>query len=152
MNPENTYHVEAWWVADKAGLTRSKSSRTAIHFSAPIEFGGMAGRWTPEELFLSSIASCFTTTFQSLAGYLNFEFCDLEVSADGTIYKDKPGYRFKQISVHPRLTIAREEDRDRGLTLLQKTKELCLISRAVAVPLDFTPSLIVTQARVAVLS
>ena len=152
MNTEYNFHVEAWWVAGKAGLARSKSSPTAIHFSAPSEFGGMAGRWTPEELFLSSIASCFTTTFQSLAEYLNFEYHDLEVSADGTIYKDKPGYRFKQISLHPRLTIPREEDQERGLTLLEKSKELCLISRAVAVPLDFTPSLVVTQARVEVLS
>lgn len=152
MNTEHDFHVEAWWVAGKAGLTRSRSSRTAVHFSAPIDFGGMAGRWTPEELFLSAIASCFTTTFQSLAEYLNFEYCDLEVTADGIIYKDKPGYRFKQISIHPKLTISREEDRDRGLTLLQKSKELCLVSRAVAVPLDFTPSLVLTEARVAVVS
>ena len=152
MNNEHNYHVEAWWVAGKAGLTRSESSRTAVHFSAPIEFGGMGGRWTPEELFLSAIASCFTTTFQSLAEYLKFEYNDLEVSADGTIYKDKPGYRFKQISIHPKLTIPREGDRDRGLTLMQKSKELCLISRAIAVPLDFTPSLVVTQAPLAIVS
>lgn len=146
MDTEQTFHVEAWWVAGKAGLARSQSSPTAIHFSAPIEFGGMAGRWTPEELFLAAIASCFTSTFQTLAEYLKFEYCDLEVSTDGIIYKDKSGYRFKQISIHPKLTILQDEDHDRGLTLLQKSKELCLVSRAVAVPLDFKPSLVVTQA------
>lgn len=148
MDIQHNYHVEAWWVAGKAGLARSKSSPSTIHFSAPIEFGGMAGRWTPEELFLAAIASCFTSTFQTLAEYLKFEFCDLEVSADGKIEKDKSGYRFQQISIHPKLTILRDEDHDRGLTLLEKSRELCLVSRAIAVSLDFTPSLVVIQAPV----
>src|ERR1700733_10713195 len=40
----------------------------AIHFTAPPQFGGLEGRWTPEDRLMTALASCFTTTFHAIAG------------------------------------------------------------------------------------
>src|ERR1700693_4633924 len=66
MKKEHTYRVTAWWTAGQSGLTKSESAPNAVHFTAPPQFGGMAGRWTPEDLLLSAVASCFTTTFHAV--------------------------------------------------------------------------------------
>jgi organic hydroperoxide reductase OsmC/OhrA len=139
METEHTYRVTAWWSSGQTGLTKSDSAPNAIHFAAPPQFGGMEGRWTPEDLLLSAIASCFTTTFQAIAGYSKFDYLDLEVAVEGTVGKSSSGYAFSGIVIRPKLTIANEQGRVRALELLKKAKGLCLVSRALATTQEFLP-------------
>lgn len=139
MEKEHTYRVTAWWTSGQTGITKSESAPNAVHFTAPPQFGGMEGRWTPEDLLLSAIASCFTTTFQAVAGYSKFEYTDLEVAVDGTIEKTQTGYCFSRITIRPRLTIGDESGQVRALDLLKKTKTLCLVSRALTIAQEFEP-------------
>jgi len=132
MEAEHRYRAVAWWTAGQSGLTKSDAAPNALHFAAPPEFGGLEGRWTPESLLLSSVASCFTTTFDALARNSGFNYVDLEVVAEGTINKSDKGYTFSDIVLRPKLTIPTEEDRQRGVMILNKTKALCMVSRALA--------------------
>jgi len=68
MENEHKHHVVAWWTSGQAGIAKSDSAPNAIHFTAPPEFGGLEGRWTPEDLLMTALASCFTTTFHTIAG------------------------------------------------------------------------------------
>ena len=99
-----------------------------IHFTAPREFGGLQGRWTPEELLLGAVGGCFTTTFRTIAVHSNFEYTDFEVETQGTSAKTADGYQFGEIVIRPKLTISSEEELNRAVDLLKKTKALCLIS------------------------
>jgi organic hydroperoxide reductase OsmC/OhrA len=139
MEKEHTYRVTAWWSSGQTGLAKSESAPNAVHFTAPPQFGGMEGRWTPEDLLLSAIASCFTTTFQTVAGYSKFDYTDLEVLVEGTVDKTQTGYCFTGIVIRPRLTIPDEQGQARALELLQKTKSLCLVSRALMTTQEFEP-------------
>ena len=139
MEATHKYRVVAWWSSGRAGLAKSASAPNAIHFTAPPEFGGLEGRWTPEDLFLSSVASCYTTTFHALANYSQFEYADLEVEVDGTILKTDSGYCFSEIVIRPSLTISSEVEHTRALRLLQKAKTMCLVSRAISVEQKFEP-------------
>src|ERR1035441_8739627 len=73
---EHTYRVAAWWTSGRTGIAKSESAPNAIHFTAPKEFGGLEGRWTPEELLLAALAGCFTTTLRAIAGNVRFDFTD----------------------------------------------------------------------------
>jgi len=139
MENEHKYHVVAWWTSGQTGLAKSDSAPNAIHFAAPPQFGGLEGRWTPEDLLMTAIASCFTTTFQAIAGYSNFEYTDLEVEAEGTVSKAGSGYSFSEIILRPNLTILNEEHRELAIHLLEKAKALCLVSRALAPQQKFEP-------------
>jgi organic hydroperoxide reductase OsmC/OhrA len=132
MEKDYSRRVVAWWTSGRTGLAKSDSAPNAIHFTAPPQFGGIEGRWTPEDLLLCALASCFTTTFYTLAGNSEFEFTDLQVEAEGVVGKTTSGYSFSRITIRPKLTIAQEDRRERGQRLLEKSKELCLVSRALA--------------------
>ena len=137
MENEHKYRVVAWWTSGQTGIAKSDSAPNAIHFTAPPQFGGLEGRWTPEDLLMTALASCFTTTFHAIAGYSKFEYTDLAVEAEGTVSKTDPGYCFSEIVIRPSLTIPHEEQRERAISLLHKAKALCLVSRALATPQEF---------------
>ncbi len=139
MGNEHTYRVVAWWSSGKAGLVKSDSAPNAIHFTAPPQFGGFEGRWSPEDLLLAAVAGCYTTTFRALAEYSKFEYADLEVEARGVVRKAESGYEFDGIVVHPKLTIASEEEQPQAWRLLEKAKHLCLISRTLAIAQTYEP-------------
>ena len=140
MERELTYRVVAWWNAGKAGLAKSDSAPNAIHFAVPPQFGGLEGRWSPEDLLLCAVASCFTTTFRVLADYSKFEYTDLEVAVEGTARKAESGYEFAGILIRPTLTIPNPEERLRADRLLEKAKRLCLVSRALVTQQRFESS------------
>jgi len=132
MENEYKHRVVAWWTSGQTGLAKSDSAPNAIHFAAPPQFGGLEGRWTPEDLLISAVASCYTTTFHAIAGSAKFEYTDLEVEAEGIVRRMGSSYSFSEIVLRPSLTIPNEDSRERAITLLQKAKELCLVSRALA--------------------
>jgi len=148
MEAAQKYGVVAWWSSGKTGLAKSNSAPNAIHFTAPPEFGGLEGRWTPEDLLLCAVASCYTTTFRALAEYSGLEYEDLGVEVEGAIHKTNSGYSFSEIVIRPSLTISTEEEQGRALRLLQKAKALCLVSRALSVEQKFEPRLQVGESRV----
>ena len=131
---DHSYRVAAWWTSGRTGLAKSHSAPNAIHFTAPKEFGGLEGRWTPEELLLAAVAGCFTTTLRSISGSTHFDFTDLQVEASGTVRKAQSGYGFSEIVICPTLKIACSEERERALDLLKKAQKLCLVSVLSARP------------------
>ena len=137
MENEHKYRVVAWWTSGRTGIAKSDSTPNAIHFTAPPQFGGLEGRWTPEDLLMTALASCFTTTFHVIAGRSTFEYTDLAVEAEGTVRKTDNGYGFSEIVIRPSLTIPNEEQRERAISLLHKAKALCLVSRALATAQKF---------------
>jgi organic hydroperoxide reductase OsmC/OhrA len=139
MGESYQHQVVAWWSSGRTGMAKSNSAPNTIHFAAPPQFGGLEGRWSPEDLLLSAVAGCFTTTFRVLAEYSKWEYLDLQVEALGSVEKVDSGYSFTRIVVRPLLKILGEPERERGLHLLHKANNLCLVSRALAVAQAFEP-------------
>jgi|SRR5271166_1914560 len=139
MEDVHRFRVVAWWASGRTGLAKSSSAPNAIHFTSPPAFGGLEGRWTPEDLLLCAVGSCFTTTFQALAEYSKFEYTDLQVEVDSAISKADTGYSFGEVFIRANLTIPQAEEQSRGLKLLHKTKSLCLVSRALSLEQRFEP-------------
>jgi len=140
MAAEYTYRVSAWWTSGRTGMAKCESSPNTIHFSEAAELGGLQGRWTPEQLLLCALAGCFTTTFHDVARAAKFEYTDLEVEIEGCVRRSRStGCNFSEILMRPRLTVASEEQRETGLTLLRRAKAACMISRAITVPQTLEP-------------
>jgi peroxiredoxin-like protein len=148
METTNRYRVVAWWASARTGIAKSDSAPNAIHFAAPPEFGGLEDRWTPEDLLLCAVASCYTTTLRALADYSKLEYSDLGVEVEGIVKKTDSGYAFTEIVFRPTLTISGEQDQTRALRLLQKAKSACLVSRALSVEQRFEPRVQMSESRV----
>jgi len=150
MEEIHRFRVVAWWASGRTGIAKSSSAPNVVHFTSPPAFGGLDGRWTPEDLLLSALASCYTTTFQAVAEYSKFEYTDLQVEVEGAISKVQTGYSFGEVCIHANLTIAQEGERERALKLLHKANGLCLVSRALSVPKRFEARVQVGQTRMEV--
>jgi organic hydroperoxide reductase OsmC/OhrA len=145
MEREYTYRARATSIAVRRGVATSEGIQPPITFSAPPEFQGEAGRWTPEHLFLASVAGCFVSTFSGIAQFSKFVFLSLDVEAWGILSKEEGGWRFSQVHLLPRLKIIQEKDRERASRLLEKAEKTCLITRSINGKTTMEPELIVEE-------
>ncbi len=130
--------------SSRAGIVTGRGVEPPINFSAPPEFQGTAGIWSPEHFFTSAIATCFINTFQAIAAFSKFEALALEVSVEGEVEKGEGGYRFTRVTIRPTLTIASEEGRERGLRLLEKAEKACLVSRSLQSQILLEPQVVLS--------
>ena len=139
MEEIKRFRVVAWWASGRTGIAKSDSAPNAIHFTSAPVFGGLEGRWTPEDLLLSALGSCYTMTFHALAECSRFVYTDLQAEVEGVIGKVETGYDFVELSISVDLTIPQETEQARAINLLHKAKDLCLVSRALAIKPTFKP-------------
>jgi peroxiredoxin-like protein len=145
MEREYIYRVNGTSTAVRSGTLAAEEIQPWISFSAPPEFYGQPGQWTPEHLIVASVVGCFISTFSGMADYSKFEFISLHLEADGVIEKDEGGWRFARIILRPRLKIAQDKDRERANRLLQKAQKTCLVSRSLACATVLEPELEVEE-------
>jgi peroxiredoxin-like protein len=145
MDTTHKYRVAATSTEIRSGVAIAERIEPSITFSAPPEFKGLAGQWTPEHFLVAAVASCFISTFSGMAFNSNFEFVSLELETEGSISQDQAGWRFQEIVLRPRLTITHEKDRDRGNRLLHKAEKNCLVGRSLACPIILEPALMIAS-------
>jgi peroxiredoxin-like protein len=145
MSTTHRYRIRATSTTVRSGLAVAQGIEPAIAFSAPPEFKGQAGHWTPEHFLVAAVASCYVSTFSGMASNSNFEFFSLELETDGIVEQDQAGWRFREVVLRPRLTIARAEDKERGTRLLHKAEKNCLVGRSLACPVVLEPALIIAE-------
>ena len=145
MNTTHKYVIRATSTAVRSGLAVAEGIEPSIAFSAPPEFKGQAGHWTPEHFFVAAVASCFVSTFSGMASNSNFEFISLELETEGIITQDQAGWQFREVVLRPRLTLARAEDKDLGNRLLHKAEKNCLVGRSLACPIVLEPAVMIAE-------
>jgi len=145
MNTTHKYRIRATSTAVRSGLAVAEGIEPSIAFSAPPEFKGQAGHWTPEHFFVAAVASCFVSTFSGMAFNSNFEFYSLELETEGIVAQGQADWRFREVVLRPRLTIARAEDKELGNRLLHKAEKNCLVGRSLACPVVLEPAVIIAE-------
>lgn len=145
MNTTFKFVSSARSTGGRRGIAAGHGVEPLIPFSAPPEFQGEAGIWTPEHFFTSAIAACFISTFQAIAAYSKFEAQALEVSVEGQVEKGEGGFRFTRVTVRPMLTIQNEADRERGLRLMEKAEKACLVSRSLHSEIVLEPKVVLAS-------
>ena len=144
METKYVYHASAQWHQDHHGFVELEhGAPRLINFSAPPEFGGQPGFWTPEHFFLAAVASCFAATFRGAAGASKLDFQGIEVSVDGVIEKEPSGFRFTKVTLKPVAIIFAEQERERTLRLLEKAEKLCLVARSLSCTIELEAKILV---------
>jgi len=134
MESSHAYRINAALTSDRSGHVSAPGIEPSLVFSAPPEFQGRAGVWTPEHFFVAAVAGCYVSTFSGMCIASKFAFDSLDLEVEGILGKDETGWRFTQVVLRPTLQVGRPEDADRGNRLLQKAEKNCLIGRSIACP------------------
>jgi organic hydroperoxide reductase OsmC/OhrA len=119
----------------------SASGVPAVSTAPPLEFDGPGDAWSPEQLFLGAVATCFLFTLRSVGQASRIAFVALDLTVDGTVDKQDGITRFTEIVLRPRLSLPPGEERERALRLLDKSKRACLVTASLAAPIRLEPEI-----------
>lgn len=141
MDTPRSYTVRASSTVVRSGIITADEIAPSIAFSAPEDFGGFPGHWTPEHFLIASLTSCFVSTFSGMSDISHLDFVLLDVAAEGILERLGTGWQFTQIILRPQLRIANEKDHDRAVRLLEKAEKNCLIARSLNCVVTVRPAI-----------
>ncbi len=93
----------------------------------PAQFGGPGDEWSPEDLFMASIASCFILSFRAIAKASKFNWSSIQCDSRGTLERVEGRTRFTKIITKARLVIPSTETIENAERLLHKAEQSCLV-------------------------
>jgi organic hydroperoxide reductase OsmC/OhrA len=129
-------------------LTAHAQRKPPLQIAKPAEFrGGVEGFWSPEELLVAAVASCFELTLRSIADRRQLRFTHMEVGATGHVTQLARGrIGFLAIELDVLLEVKTGEE---GIAeaAAYRAHELCIVGRALQVPVELklelrTPGLV----------
>jgi peroxiredoxin-like protein len=107
----------------------------------PTEFDGPGDAWSPEQLLLGAVASCFMFTLRAVAQASRVDLVSLELVVSGTVDRCDGRTRFSEIVLRPRVQVSAGTDRERALRVLEKAERSCLVSASLATPVRLEPEI-----------
>lgn len=151
MIESHDYEVELVNTGLKTGvMVAAADGLPAVEVASPPEFGGPAGVWSPEHLFVGALSTCLMTTFRSIAAASGLEVIEYSDQASGHLQRgDDRLYAFDTVTLRPRVVIADESKIERALRLLHKAETVCLVSRSVASAVTIEPTVEVRESSIA---
>jgi organic hydroperoxide reductase OsmC/OhrA len=146
----HTYTTSLRWTAERRG-TFSPTGLPQLEVATPPEFpGGHPGVWSPEHLFVAAAEACLMTTFLAIAGNSKLAFKEYSSQAVGTLEKTAEGYRVSRIVLRPRLVIGDAAAVERAKRILERSEQLCLISRSMKTEVTLEAEVVVAPSSAAV--
>jgi organic hydroperoxide reductase OsmC/OhrA len=142
------FEVELNWLVKNRGLLHSHDVSEMLHVATPRAFGGEGKEWSPEHLFLSSISSCFMTTFLVFARKIDFGIQHFECKAIGQIELKGGKFKFTNVILYPKVFIADESLRQKANLALQKTQKYCLVGNSVNATIIYHSEILIEYHRV----
>lgn len=141
---EHEYRVDITWKEGRIGTMNSPELNEQIEVATPPQFpGGIEGIWSPEHLFISSVSSCFMTTFVAIAENSKLTFENLEIRATGKMDKKDGKYMMTEITLYPELVITDDAKSEKAKRIMEKAEAACLISRSVKTEIKLEPKVII---------
>ena len=130
---DHRYDVRARWTGGPE-LALESREKPALEVATPPDFkGGVRGVWSPEELLVGSLATCFELTLVAVAERLAVPLRHVEVAATGHLERRDGRYRFVAIELDTR--VATEPGHEREVEdLAALAKGRCIVEDALRTP------------------
>ncbi len=123
------YLVDA--AAGPEGIVKVTSPGLAeIESTAPPQFDGPEGYWSPETLLVSSASDCLILTFRGVAKANKYEWTSIKVETEGILDRVERVSYFTEFRIKATLQVPAGSDEEKGHRLLEKAKQGCLITNS----------------------
>lgn len=129
------YKVRVRWTHDRDGWGEDAGVAGSVQFSAPAEFGGRPGRWSPEQFLVLAVNSCFLTSLVFFADRNGLTLAGYEAEGEGRLEKlPGKGYRFAEVVLRPVVQVEKEDVVALAQRLLEKAERACIVSNSLNAP------------------
>lgn len=119
---------------DGAGTVTANRSNVTNTLSVPPEFQGPGQGTNPEELLTAAIASCYSITYGIIATNQKIPVKNFSVTATGVVEQNGASFNYKEITVHPVITLAEDATDDhvaKATDMAHKADHYCIVTNAV---------------------
>lgn len=135
------YNINVKWDEGRIG-TLSAESLPDIKVATPPEFPkGVPGIWSPEHLYVSSIAICLMTTFVAIAENSSLPFNSFSCKAEGKLEKVDGYFMISEVELKPQISIPEEKYIEKAGRIIDKSEKMCLISNSVKTKITLSPEI-----------
>jgi len=135
-----TYHTGSEWIGRRtAGL--EAPGKPSLRISSPPEFRGEANVWTPEDLFVAALETCFLMTFAGLIERKHLAVEAYYSLSEGLLEYQEDGYRFTRITIRPTVIVTDIRAAEPVLISLEEAKRMCLIARSMTTEVVVEPDI-----------
>jgi peroxiredoxin-like protein len=125
-----TYHTNLDWTQNKSGHI-SSNEKPSIHVSAPVEFKGEAGVWTPEDFLVAAVNVCQMTTFMSFAQRKKITVKTYHCPAEGLLEFVDGMYQITKIILKPSVTVELLSEIVETERVMEEAHQNCLIANSI---------------------
>ncbi len=137
-NKKFSYRDSIKWQAERRGVL-SSLGKPDIEIATPPEFKGHPDVWTPEDLLVASVNSCIMMTFLYYAEKKGLEFLTYESDGEGILENVESRFMFSEITIRPKISVAKEDDIQRAKDLMTLSESHCLISDSIRSKVEVIP-------------
>ena len=153
MSEKHIYHSTLEWTgnsgkgtADYRAYERSYQlkvgEKPVIEGSSDPSFRGDKNKYNPEDLFISSIASCHMLWYLHLCSangvivekYIDHSEGTMKINSDG-------GGSFTEVILRPEIEISPESSQEMAIELHHKAHDLCFIANSCNFPIKCQPKI-----------
>jgi len=135
------YETEIEWKGERTGSIVA-ADLPAIGVGAPPEFNGQKGHWSPEQLLVASVNSCYMLTLLAIAENSKIPLTRFISSAKGKLEKvEGAGYQVTEITVKPKIVVTSAKDVERVSRIIDKAKQNCFISNSIKSAITLEPEI-----------
>jgi organic hydroperoxide reductase OsmC/OhrA len=128
------YEVQAAAVPE-GSVTLESKGLPSLPSAPPAEFDGPGDQWSPETLFMASVADCFILSFRAIATASKFAWGRIECRAEGVVDRADGKAQFTELRLRATLTVPEGANVERAERLLEKAEQTCLVTNSLkAVP------------------
>jgi organic hydroperoxide reductase OsmC/OhrA len=157
MAKEHSYNATVTWTGNKGTGTSnyrayerdhviSVEGKPDIPGSSDPAFRGNKRRYNPEDSLVASVSACHMLWYLHLCSENNVVVENYVDHASGTMTENADGSgQFREITLHPVITIQKSEMREKALSLHHQANQLCFIARSVNFPIHHEPEVIVSN-------
>lgn len=126
------FEVSLNWLEGRIGVASVNEVKESIKVSTPSAFaGGIAGYWSPEQLFLSSLSTGLMTTFLAIAEKRKLPLVNFTCSAIGQVQLVGAHLEFTNINLFPKIFVQKESEIPIANEVLMKTYKYCIIANSI---------------------
>lgn len=113
-------------------LSIEATNLPTLEATAPAQFGGPGNVWSPEDLLVASVASCFILTFDTLAELSRLPWIEISCPTEAILEMADGKRKFTRFTLRPTLKLPRGADPKKAEHLLHKAEERCLITASLS--------------------
>jgi organic hydroperoxide reductase OsmC/OhrA len=115
----------------------TSDGKAPLEAAMPPEFrGGTPGIWSPEDLLVAAVVSCYAVTLDSIAEHRGFELRRVDVTGAGHVTRrgeGRIGFVVIELAVDLMVAPGFEHEAERAA---QAAKKSCLIAHALEIPVE----------------